>query len=143
MRILHTMLRVKDLDKSIAFYTKVLVMDVIKKTEYPNGKFTLVFIGYGNEDEETLIELTYNWGVTEYELGTAFGHIAIEVQEMQEVCALANLHGGRVTREPGPMKFGGARNIAFIEDPDGYKIELIERKSMFAEMHTRLEFGVT
>ena len=143
MRSLHTMIRVTDLDKSIEFYTKALDMQVIKRNEYPDGKFTLVFIGYGNEEDDTLIELTYNWGVTEYELGNAFGHIAIEVQQMQDVCDLASQYGGKVTREPGPMKFGGGSVIAFIEDPDGYKIELIERKSPFAEMHSRLDFGTT
>ena len=143
MRILHTMIRVTDLDNSIEFYTKALDMQVIKRTEYPDGKFTLVFIGYGNEEEDTLIELTHNWGVTEYELGNAFGHIAIEVQQMQDVCDLASKYGGKVTREPGPMKFGGGTVIAFVEDPDGYKIELIERKNEYAEMHTRLDFGTT
>ncbi|MBP9742569.1 MAG: lactoylglutathione lyase [Burkholderiales bacterium] len=143
MRILHTMIRVKDLNKSIEFYNKVLNMEVIKKKDYPNGKFTLVFMGYGSEEETALIELTYNWGVSEYELGNAFGHIAIEIEDMDKICQLAIQYGGRVTREPGPMKFGGERNIAFIEDPDGYKIELIEHQSLFADMHTRLDFGNT
>ncbi len=142
MRILHTMIRVGNLEKSIEFYTKVFDMQVIKHKEYPEGKFTLVFLGYGPEDEETLIELTYNWGVDKYELGTAFGHIAIAVEQMHEVCELAKLHGGKVTREPGPMKFGGS-NIAFVEDPDGYKVELIEHVSYYATMHTRIDFGTT
>ena len=142
MRILHTMIRVVDLEKSIKFYENVFEMQVIKRNDYPDGKFTLVFIGYGLEEENTLIELTYNWDVTSYELGTAFGHIAIEVQEIDEICARAKNHGGKLVREPGPMKFGGSV-IAFLEDPDGYKVELIERKSEFAKMHTRFEFGVT
>ena len=142
MRILHTMIRVVDLEKSIKFYENVFEMQVIKRKDYPDGKFTLVFIGYGLEEENTLIELTYNWDVTSYELGTAFGHIAIEVQEIDEICARAKNYGGKVVREPGPMKFGGSV-IAFLEDPDGYKVELIERKSEFAKMYTRFEFGVT
>jgi lactoylglutathione lyase len=138
------MIRVKDLELSIQFYVKVLDMEVIRRKEYPDGKFTLVFIGYGSEEDNMVIELTHNWGVTDYEMGTAFGHIAIEVQEMEEVCSRAKEYGGCVTREPGPMKFGGGESvIAFIEDPNGYKIELIERKSIFAQMHTRLDFGVT
>jgi lactoylglutathione lyase len=125
MRILHTMIRVKELDSSIKFYENVFEMQVIKHKDYPDGKFTLAFVGYGNEDANTLIELTHNWGVTDYELGTAFGHIAIEVQDIHEICSRAKQYGGRITREPGPMKFGGSI-IAFVEDPDGYKIELIE-----------------
>lgn len=143
MRILHTMLRVTDLEESVSFYTKVFGMKEIKRNEYPDGKFTLVFIGYGTEEENTLIELTYNWGVDKYELGTAFGHIAIEVPDIVKACDIAREFGAAVTREPGPMKFGGTRNIAFIEDPDGYKIELIENKSDFSSMHARLEFGTT
>ena len=130
MRILHTMIRVVDLEKSIDFYTKTFDMKVIKHTDYPNGKFTLVFLGYGDESSHTLIELTQNWGVDKYELGTAFGHLAIEVTDMQGICKKATLHGGKVTREPGPMKFGGNRSIAFVEDPDGYKIELIESATL-------------
>lgn len=143
MRILHTMLRVIDLEKSVRFYTQVFGMAEIKRTDYPNGKFTLVFIGYGLEENDTLIELTYNWGVNKYELGTAFGHIAIEVPDIFETCDKAREFGAAVTREPGPMKFGGSRNIAFIEDPDGYKIELIEKKSDFSQMHARIDFGNT
>ena len=142
MRILHTMIRVKDLESSIKFYENVFEMEVIKHKEYPDGKFTLVFLGYGSEDEGALIELTYNWGVTDYQLGTAFGHIAIEVHDIYEICGRANKFGGTVTREPGPMKFGGSV-IAFVEDPDGFKIELIEKKSEFSQMHTRLDFGTT
>ncbi len=128
MRILHTMIRVKDLDSSIKFYENVFEMQVIKRKDYPDGKFTLVFVGYGDEENNTLIELTYNWDVTNYELGTAFGHIAIEVQDIYEICSRAKQYGARVTREPGPMKFGGSV-IAFVEDPDGYKVELIEHNS--------------
>lgn len=143
MRILHTMLRVTDLEKSIRFYLDVLNMHEIKRKDYPDGKFTLVFIGYGSEEEDSLIELTYNWGVDKYELGTAFGHIAVEVEDIYTVCDVARSFGVKITREPGPMKFGGSRNIAFIEDPDGYKIELIEHKSEFSTLHARLEWGNT
>lgn len=126
MRLLHTMIRVTDLDKSIEFYQQVFGMKQIKRKDYPDGKFTLVFVGYGNEDDSTLLELTYNWGVDNYEIGTAFGHIAIGVEDICAVVDSARKFGVKVTREPGPMKFGGERNIAFIEDPTGYKIELIE-----------------
>lgn len=143
MRILHTMLRVTDLEKSIKFYREVFDMEEIKRTDYPDGKFTLVFVGYGSEDEDTLIELTHNWGVDKYELGTAFGHIAIEVSDIYKACDKARDFGVAVTREPGPMKFGGTRAIAFIEDPTGYKIELIEKKSDFGTMHARIDFGNT
>jgi lactoylglutathione lyase len=120
------MLRVVDLDKTIQFYKKVLGMQEIKRKDYPAGKFTLVFLGYGSEEEASLIELTYNWEVEHYDIGTAFGHIAIAVKDIYQVCKVAPQFGGKVTREPGPMKFGGERNIAFLEDPMGYKIELIE-----------------
>lgn len=126
MQLLHTMLRTTNLDNSINFYTKAFGMQLIKKTDYPNGKFTLAFIGYGNEKDHTLIELTYNWDVDNYELGNAFGHIAIGVTDIIAACEQAKQAGGKITREPGPMKFGGGRSIAFVEDPDGYKIELIE-----------------
>jgi len=127
MRILHTMIRVGELERSVNFYTQVLGMNEIKRKEYPNGKFTLVFLGYGkHESDGALIELTYNWDTSSYELGNAFGHIAIGVSDIYAVCDTARAHGCKITREPGPMKFGGDRNIAFIEDPDGYKIELIE-----------------
>ena len=125
MRILHTMLRVGNLENSLAFYTQVFDMQIIKRKDYPNGKFTLAFVGYGSEAKDTLIELTYNWGIDTYELGNAFGHIAIEVNNLDAACAKSMQFGGKVTRQPGPMKFGGIRDIAFIEDPDGYKIELI------------------
>lgn len=127
MRFLHTMLRVTDLEKSVEFYTQIFDMKEIKRKDYPDGKFTLVFMGYGSESEDTLIELTYNWGVHNYELGTAFGHIAIEVADIYKSCEKAREFGAKVTREPGPMKFGGSSNIAFLEDPTGYKIELIEK----------------
>jgi lactoylglutathione lyase len=143
MRILHTMIRVTNLEKSINFYEKVFDMKVIKRKDYPDGKFTLVFVGYGSEDEEALIELTHNWEVDKYELGTAFGHIAIEIPDIFRSCDTARNFGAKITREPGPMKFGGERNIAFIEDPDGYKIELIEHKSEFSTLHARMDWGNT
>ncbi|SFM55336.1 lactoylglutathione lyase [Nitrosomonas communis] len=127
MRILHTMLRVGNLEKSIHFYTKIMGMKVLRQKEYPDGKFTLAFVGYQNESENAVLELTYNWGVEKYELGTAFGHIAIEVDDAYEMCEKVKNLGGKVTREAGPMKHGSTV-IAFIEDPDGYKIEFIQRK---------------
>ena len=126
MRILHTMLRVGDLDRSISFYTEVLGMQVLRHSEYPEGKFTLVFVGYGSEEDGAVIELTYNWGVDKYELGTAFGHIAIAVPDAYAACEAIKKRGGKVVREAGPMKHGNTV-IAFVEDPDGYKIELIQR----------------
>ena len=144
MQILHTMIRVGNLDESVEFYSKVLGMHETKRKDYPDGKFTLVFMGYAPEDEEPQIELTYNWGVDKYELGSGFGHIAIAVEDIYATCDLARNFSARITREPGPMKFGkGGRNIAFIEDPDGYKIELIEQKSEFAKLHAHLEWGNT
>jgi lactoylglutathione lyase len=125
MRILHTMLRVGDLDRSIAFYTKVLGMQEISRKDYPDGKFTLAFLGYGKNPEHAEIELTHNWGVERYELGTAYGHVALGVDQIHEVCDRIRKAGGKITREPGPMKHG-TTVIAFVEDPDGYKIELIE-----------------
>ena len=127
MRILHTMLRVGDLDRSIAFYTEILGMRVLRRNDYPEGKFTLAFVGYGEERDGAVIELTHNWGVEKYELGTAFGHVAIEVEDAYAACAEIRKRGGRVVREAGPMKHG-TTVIAFVEDPDGYKIELIQRK---------------
>lgn len=127
MRILHTMLRVGNLEKSIHFYTDILGMKVLRQTEYPDGKFTLVFVGYQNESEGTVLELTYNWGVEKYDLGSAFGHIAIEVDNAYDACEKVKALGGRVTREAGPMKHG-TTVIAFVEDPDGYKIEFIQKK---------------
>ncbi|WP_308389196.1 lactoylglutathione lyase [Acidithiobacillus sp. AMEEHan] len=127
MRILHTMLRVGDLDRSLAFYTEVLGMRVLRRKDYPEGKFTLAFVGYEEEDRGAVIELTYNWGVDSYELGNAFGHIAIAVEDAAAACAQIRARGGRVVREAGPMKHG-TTVIAFVEDPDGYRIELIERQ---------------
>lgn len=128
MRILHTMLRVTDLEKSLAFYTEVLGMQLLRRTDYPEGKFTLAFIGYGSEADGAVIELTHNWGVNEYQLGNAYGHIAIEVPDAYAACATIKQRSGKVVREAGSMKHGDTV-IAFIEDPDGYKIELIQKKS--------------
>ena len=127
MRILHTMLRVGDLERSLRFYTEVLGMRLLRRKDYPEGKFTLAFVGYGDETETAVIELTHNWGVGKYELGNAFGHIAVSVDDAYKACEEVKRRGGRVTREAGPMKYG-TTVIAFIEDPDAYKIELIERK---------------
>ncbi len=132
MRILHTMLRVGDLDRSIEFYTKVLGMKPLSRKDYPEGKFTLAFVGYdervdGKQVGDGEIELTYNWGVDQYELGTAYGHIALQVDDAYEACNRVKERGGKITREAGPMKHG-TTVIAFVQDPDGYKIEFIERK---------------
>lgn len=127
MRLLHTMLRVGNLDVSIDFYTRILGMTLLRKNDYPDGKFTLAFVGYGPESAHAVIELTYNWGVDHYELGTAFGHIALEVEDAYAACDRIRAAGGKVVREAGPMKHGNTV-IAFVEDPDGYKIELIQRK---------------
>ena len=126
MRLLHTMLRVGNLDKSIAFYTQVLGMQVLRKHEYPDGKFTLAFIGYGNEQDNTVLELTYNWGTENYDKGNAYGHIAIEVDDAYKACEAVKQAGGKVVREAGPMMHG-TTVIAFIEDPDGYKVEFIQK----------------
>ncbi|MBX9849576.1 MAG: lactoylglutathione lyase [Rhodocyclaceae bacterium] len=126
MRVLHTMLRVVDLDRSIQFYTDVLGMQLLRRNDYPEGKFTLAFVGYGSEDDGAVIELTHNWGVESYELGTAYGHIALAVPDAYAACAAIKQRGGRVVREAGPMKHG-TTVIAFVEDPDGYKVELIQR----------------
>jgi lactoylglutathione lyase len=128
MRLLHTMLRVGDLDRSIQFYTEVLGMHLLRRKDYPEGKFTLAFVGYGDEVDNTVIEFTYNWGVSEYETGNAFGHIAIEVDNVYEAAEKIRALGGKVIREPGPMN-AGTTVIAFFEDPDGYQIELIGKKS--------------
>ena len=127
MRLLHTMLRVGDLDKSLDFYTRVLGMCLLRRNDYPEGKFTLAFVGYGPESEQAVIELTYNWGVDQYDLGTAFGHIALEVDDAYAACDAIRAAGGKVVRDAGPMKHGSTV-IAFVEDPDGYKIELIQAK---------------
>ena len=128
MRILHTMIRVGDLLRSIDFYVNALGMKLLRQNDYPEGKFTLAFLGYGPEDTHPAIELTYNYGVSTYELGTAFGHIAIGVPDVAGACNKVRAAGGKVTREPGPVK-GGTSVIAFVEDPDGYKIEFIERRA--------------
>jgi lactoylglutathione lyase len=127
MRILHTMLRVGDLDRSIAFYTEVLGMKLLRRRDYPDGKFTLAFVGYGEESEGAVIELTHNWDTTSYEIGNGFGHVALAVGNAAQACADVKARGGKVTREAGPMKHG-TTVIAFVEDPDGYKIEFIQRK---------------
>ncbi len=128
MKILHTMLRVVDLEKSLAFYTEILGMKLLRRSDYPDGKFTLAFVGYGSESDGAVIELTHNWGVEKYELGNAFGHIAIEVADAYKACAEIKQRGGKVVREAGAMKHGNTV-IAFVEDPDGYKIELIQKKA--------------
>ncbi len=128
MRLLHTMLRVGDMDRSIDFYTRVLGMTLLRRNDYPDGKFTLAFVGYGNEAEHSAIELTHNWGVDSYEIGTGYGHIAIEVDDAAKACNDIRHNGGTVTREAGPMKHG-TTVIAFVADPDGYKIELIEKST--------------
>ncbi|MDS4039656.1 MAG: lactoylglutathione lyase [Candidatus Competibacter sp.] len=126
MRILHTMLRTGDLDRSIKFYTEILGMKLLRQQDYPAGKFTLAFLGYGDESEHTAIELTYNWGVDRYDMGTAYGHIAIGVDDVYEATAEVKNRGGKILREAGPMN-AGTTIISFIEDPDGYPIELIGR----------------
>jgi lactoylglutathione lyase len=131
MRILHTMLRVGDLQRSIDFYTHVLGMKLLRTSDNPEYKYTLAFLGYGSNPEHAELELTYNYGVDKYELGTAYGHIAISADDIRTVCDEVRAKGGNVTREPGPVK-GGTTVIAFITDPDGYKVELIERKDHVA-----------
>jgi lactoylglutathione lyase len=127
MRILHTMLRVRDLDASLRFYCDVLGMRLLRRKDYPEGKFTLAFVGYGGEDEGAVLELTHNWGRTDYQLGDAYGHVALAVDDIHATCDRMRAAGGRITREPGPMQHG-TTVLAFLEDPDGYKIELIERR---------------
>ena len=127
MRILHTMLRVGDLQRSIDFYTKVLGMKLLRTSDNPEYKYTLAFVGYGNNPDHAELELTYNYGETQYEMGTAYGHIAISADDIYTTCEAVRANGGNITREPGPVK-GGSTVIAFITDPDGYKVELIERK---------------
>ncbi|NYT38529.1 lactoylglutathione lyase [Allopusillimonas soli] len=127
MRLLHTMLRVGDLDRSLSFYTDILGMRVLRRKDYPDGKFTLAFVGYQEESEGAVIELTYNWDTRHYELGDGYGHIALEVDDAYEACSRIKEKGGKVVREAGPMKHG-TTVIAFVEDPDGYKIELIQKK---------------
>ena len=126
MRILHTMLRVGNLQRSVKFYTEVLGMKLLRTTDRPEQKYSLAFVGYDSEERSAVLELTYNYGVERYDLGAAFGHIAIEVPDVKKACDSVRSQGGKVTREPGPVK-GGTSVIAFAEDPDGYKIEFIER----------------
>ena len=128
MRMLHTMLRVGDLEKSVAFYTDVLGMQLLRRKDYASGRFTLAFLGYGDEKDHTVLELTHNWDTEHYDLGDGYGHIALGVQDIQSTCAGIAERGGRLVREPGPMKHGSTV-IAFLEDPDGYKVELIELPS--------------
>ena len=125
MRMLHTMLRVGNLDESIKFYCDVLGMKLLRQKDYPGGEFTLAFVGYGDEADHTVLELTYNWGTDKYELGNAYGHIALGVDNIYHTCAKIRMKGGKIVREPGPMKHGSTV-IAFVEDPNGYKIELIQ-----------------
>lgn len=125
MRLLHTMLRVGDMQRSIDFYTKVLGMRLLRSKDYPDGKFTLAFVGYQDEKDGAVIELTHNWGVDRYDLGTGYGHIAVQVDDAHAACDRVRERGGKVTREAGPMKHG-TTVIAFVEDPDGYKIEFIQ-----------------
>lgn len=127
MRLLHTMLRVGNLDASIEFYTSIMGMQLLRKNDNEAYKYTLAFLGYGDEKENTVLELTYNWGVSEYDLGGAFGHIAIEVEDVYAACDKIRAQGGVISREPGPVK-GGTTEIAFVKDPDGYAIELIQKK---------------
>ncbi|UJF18711.1 lactoylglutathione lyase [Vibrio sp. SS-MA-C1-2] len=127
-RILHTMLRVGDLDKSIKFYTEVMGMSLLRRHDNPDYQYTLAFVGYGDESQGSVIELTYNWGTDSYDQGTAFGHIAIGVDDIYATCDTLRESGAQISREPGPVK-GGSTQIAFVTDPDGYKIELIQNKS--------------
>lgn len=131
MRLLHTMIRVNDLDKSIDFYTQVLGMKLLRRQDYPEGKFTNVFVGYGDEKDNAVLELTYNWGVDSYELGTAFGHLAVGVPDAYKACEEIAARGGEVVRPAGPMKHG-TTVIAFVKDPNGYMIELIQTESAAA-----------
>jgi len=128
MRILHTMIRVGDLQRSIDFYTQILGMRLLRKSDYPGGRFTNAFVGYDEESKAAVLELTHNWDTSRYDLGTGYGHVAIEVEDAYRACDDVRARGGKVTREAGPMKHG-TTVIAFVEDPDGYKIELIQRKT--------------
>ena len=128
MRLLHTMLRVGDLDKSIQFYTQILGMKLLRQKDYPDGKFTLAFVGYGEEKDNTVIELTHNWDTDSYEIGSAFGHLAIEVDDVYDATEKIRAQGGTILREAGPMN-AGTTIIAFVEDPDGYQIELLAPKA--------------
>ena len=126
MRILHTMIRSGNLDRSIAFYTEIMGMKLLRQKDYPKGEFTNAFLGYGDESEQAALELTYNWGVESYDMGTGFGHIALEVDDVYEATAQIKAKGGKIVRDAGPMN-AGTRIIAFVEDPDGYQVELIGR----------------
>jgi lactoylglutathione lyase len=128
MRVLHTMLRVGNLQRSLDFYTKALGMHLLRTTDRPEQKYSLAFVGYDSEERSAVLELTYNYGVERYDLGGAYGHVAIEVDDLRKTCDAVRTKGGKVTREPGPVK-GGTSMIAFVEDPDGYKIEFIERRA--------------
>lgn len=128
MRFLHTMIRVNDLEESLKFYRDILEMEVLRRKDYDSGRFTLVFVGYGSEEQQSVLELTYNWDTHRYEQGTAFGHIALGVDDLYRTCEKLRARGAKITREPGPMKFGGTE-IAFLEDPNGYEIELIQLSS--------------
>jgi len=132
MRMLHTMLRVGNLDESLKFYCEVLGMKLLRKKDYPSGEFTLAFVGYGDEADHTVLELTYNWGTDRYDLGNAYGHIALGVEDIYGACERIKALDGKVVREPGPMKHGSTV-IAFVEDPDGYKVELIQLGSQGSE----------
>jgi len=127
MRVLHTMIRVGDLERSLDFYSNVLGMKILRRKDYPNGRFTLAFVGYGDESSNAVIELTHNWDTTAYEMGNGYGHIALGMENIYTACEAIREKGGKITREPGPMKHG-TTEIAFVEDPDGYKIELIQLK---------------
>ena len=128
MRLLHTMLRVGDLERSLAFYTQVMGMTLLRRKDYPGGRFTLAFVGYGSEQDHSVLELTHNWDTSSYESGDAYGHIALGVDDIYATCERINGQGGKVVREPGPMKHGSTV-IAFVQDPDGYKVELIQMSS--------------
>ena len=127
MRLLHTMIRVNDLDESLRFYCDTLGMKLLRKKDYPSGRFTLAFVGYDNEDKAAVIELTYNWDTHQYDLGNAFGHLALGTPDIYKTCEELRAKGGKIVREPGPMKHGGSE-IAFVEDPNGYRIELIQTR---------------
>jgi len=127
MKMLHTMIRVGNLDRSLAFYTELLGMRLLRKKDYPGGRFTLAFVGYGDESDHTVVELTHNWDTESYEIGSGFGHLALGVENIYQACERLRAEGAKITREPGPMKHG-TTEIAFVEDPDGYKIELIQLK---------------
>ena len=131
MRLLHTMIRVGDLQRSIDFYTQVLGMRLLRKSDYPSGRFTNAFVGYDDESRAAVLELTHNWDTKSYDMGSGFGHVAVEVEDAYKACAEVKKRGGKVAREPGPMKHG-TTVIAFVEDPDGYKIEFVQRKTSAA-----------